>query len=282
MKKRIRYAIFFVVLLLIEVLIAKFTTGFVRGYIGDVLVIPTVYYLIRCMLFPKDGIFSMYVLPFLCYSLGWVAEVLQAFHITDLLGIQKGSVLAIALGGVFDLQDGVSYLFGLYLIGLFLFLEHHMEYRIEKKGGGWYPLTTFLHWTWGYAQTMIGLCIYLWYIRCPHSYYRGVVRTAWPMNTGLSLGMFIFTAHDDDSAAAKEQRTYCEELAVHEYGHTIQSLLLGPLYLLVVALPSICWMGIPGFRRLRREKQIPYNWLYCEKWASKWGEKITKQNALWN
>lgn len=274
------------VFLLIEVLIAKYTTGFVRGYIGDVLVIPTVYYLARMTFFPKDGIFSVYVLPFICYSLGWIAEILQAIHITDILGIEKGSALAIAFGGVCDLRDGVSYLFGLYLIGVLLMLENRFENRLEKREVSWYPLAVFLHWTWGYFQTMVGFFVYLWYIRCPHYYYRGVVRTAWPMNTGLSLGMFIFTAwepsKDDVGEKAKEQRTYCEELAVHEYGHVIQALLLGPLYLLIIALPSVCWMRIPGFQNLRMKKQIPYTWLYCEKWASKWGEKVTKQKALWN
>jgi hypothetical protein len=31
---------------------------------------------------------------------------------------------------------------------------------------------------------------------------------------------------------------------------------------------------------MRREKGILYTSLYCEKWASDWGEAITKKKAL--
>lgn len=37
---------------------------------------------------------------------------------------------------------------------------------------------------------------------------------------------------------------YSQKLLAHEYGHTIQSLLLGPLYLLVIGIPSVIWFHI--------------------------------------
>lgn len=281
-KDRIRYAIAFLLLLLTEIAIAKWAGGFVRGYLGDVLVIPLVYFFLRALLFPKDGIFSVYVLPFITYSLGWVAEVLQAFHLADALGIAEGSPLAIALGGSFDLLDGVCYLAGLYLIGLFLAVE--TKWKDDRRW--WYPIGVFLHWTWGHMQTFAGLCLYLWYFKSPHTYYHGVVRTVWPRGGGISLGMFIFTpkepSKDDNSIVARLDRKYCEEVAVHEFGHTIQALLLGPLYIFVIGIPSLFWAGLPRLQRMRNEKHLPYSHLYCEKWASYWGEKVTKEKADWN
>ena len=107
-------------LLIIEIIIGKWATGFVRGYVGDIFVIPTLYFLIRAALFAKDSIFSVYVLPFICYMFGWMAELLQLIDITGILGIEKGSLIGIILGGSCDLRDVLAYLIGLYLTGLML------------------------------------------------------------------------------------------------------------------------------------------------------------------
>ena len=34
--------------------------------------------------------------------------------------------------------------------------------------------------------------------------------------------------------------------------------------------------------KLRREKKIPYTSCFVESWASKWGEWVTKEKAIWN
>ena len=281
MKQRIKYAVIFIILLFTEFLIARYGKGAIRGYIGDVLVIPTVYYLIR-IIFAKDSIFSVYVLPFICYSMGWIAEVLQANNIADKLGLSPDSPLGIIFGSVFDLRDGVAYLFGFYLIGIFLAIES----RTKEDRQFWYPICVFIHWTWGNLQTMAGFFLYLWYIKCPHTYYRGVVRTAWPLDSGLSMGMFIFTPKEpdiqDESDEAQNKRSYCEQVAVHEYGHTFQAILLGPFYPIIIGIPSLSWKNIKYFQQLREEKQLKYTWLFCERWASVWGEKITKEKSIWN
>ena len=44
----------------------------------------------------------------------------------------------------------------------------------------------------------------------------------------------------------------------HEYGHTRQSLMLGPLYLLVLGIPSIIWAAT--HKKVAPSK--PYNWFY--------------------
>ena len=70
-------------------------------------------------------------------------------------------------------------------------------------------------------------------------------------------------------------------IRVHEYGHCIQSLLLGPLYLLI-GLISVIWARHPYFTKLRREKKLPYTSCFVESRASKWGELATGEEAIWN
>ena len=54
-----------------------------------------------------------------------------------------------------------------------------------------------------------------------------------------------------------------EHMLKHEYGHTIQSKIVGPLFLLVIGLPSIIWAGL--FRKYRQKNKISYYSLYTEK-----------------
>lgn len=134
----------------------------------------------------------------------------------------------------------------------------------------------FILWqcTWGLPQTLLGAIIFLKHIRCPHRVYRGCIDTKWNSRGGMSLGLFIFTPQEED------ERT--EQVRVHEYGHCIQSMVLGPLYLIVIGLVSYTWANLPYFRKMRREKHISYTACFVESWASKWGEWITKQCAIWN
>ena len=53
----------------------------------------------------------------------------------------------------------------------------------------------------------------------------------------------------------------------HEYGHTRQSLMLGPLYLLVIGIPSIIWAAT--HKKVAPSK--PYNWFYTEASADRLG-----------
>lgn len=55
----------------------------------------------------------------------------------------------------------------------------------------------------------------------------------------------------------------------HEFGHTVQSRLLGPLYLLVVGLPSLlwAWWWNPG-------RGVGYYDFYTEHWADRLGNVV--------
>jgi len=57
-------------------------------------------------------------------------------------------------------------------------------------------------------------------------------------------------------------------LLSHEYGHSIQSKIFGPLYLIVVGLPSITWNILTRIGILDPRK---YYLRYPENWADKLG-----------
>ena len=106
------------------------------------------------------------------------------------------------------------------------------------------------------------------------SYYHGaVVISRKPGLGSMGLGMFIFFGHEGSPEA--------DEVIVHEWGHTVQSVILGPLFIPVIGIPSVVWAFTPAFVKRRKEKGIKYTDLYCEKWASGMGEKLTGHPAVW-
>lgn len=139
--------------------------------------------------------------------------------------------------------------------------------------------------TWGVIQTFIGLCVFAVNFRERHRGFHGAVVTEWKLSSGISLGLFVFVAKSPaipGGSAGLTQGERSERLLAHEYGHTIQSLLLGPLYLPIIGIPSILWAGLPVFRNLRRRKHISYYSFYTERWADYCGEKVTNTNNRLN
>ena len=138
-------------------------------------------------------------------------------------------------------------------------------------------LCTLIQWTWGVLQNLLGFIIFLICVRKPHGRFRTSIVTYWDRPDSLSCGMFVFLTTQKPagySIAMGEKFQY--DILVHEYGHTVQSLILGPLFLPVIGLPSITWAFLPVFERLRSKKGLSYYWLYCEKWATNLGKKVTK------
>ena len=79
---------------------------------------------------------------------------------------------------------------------------------------------------------------------------------------------FTAAAFKHNGRAGAERRA---ALAAHEYGHTLQSLLLGPLYLLTIGVISFTWANAPRFKRMRRERGLPYSHCIVERWADRLG-----------
>jgi hypothetical protein len=81
----------------------------------------------------------------------------------------------------------------------------------------------------------------------------------------VSLGLFVFWS-DDDTPYVRITSTNKE----HEFGHSIQSRMLGPLYLPLVGLPSTCRVGYAiAYRRLTGRRWDGYFRGYPEDWADR-------------
>lgn len=80
----------------------------------------------------------------------------------------------------------------------------------------------------------------------------------WKLGYGLSLDEFIFVNENASENTIK-----------HEQGHTKQSKMLGPLYLIVVGIPSAIWCHF--FESYRKKHNVSYYDFYCEKWADELG-----------
>lgn len=138
-----------------------------------------------------------------------------------------------------------------------------MSEGTRAPGAAVWPRALFylFQFTWGLSVNLAGLLVFLCCRGARRERFRNAVVTYLPgRRGGLSLGVFLFLGDQERS-----------ELRVHEYGHTIQCLLLGPLYWVAVMLPSAVWYHcFAGYRRRRR---IPYDALYCERWATAWGRR---------
>lgn len=120
-------------------------------------------------------------------------------------------------------------------------------------------IKNILLYIWQLPQNLLALLLMLVYrpfLKKPEiSDYKGV-KYVWYKNwpNGVSLGHYVLIG------------TYYEnrlETINHEYGHTRQSLIFGPLYLLIIGLPSIS-----GNIYDRIRHQVDDSWTY--KRSSKW------------
>lgn len=118
-------------------------------------------------------------------------------------------------------------------------------------------IVEILLWIWQAPQNVVGLVfrlIYGWFAIL----FRGVdVVVSERFPGGISLGRTIIV-----------KRPYLEEPDTwnHEYGHTRQSLYLGPFYLFVVGIPSLLWAWY-----WKPSRGVSYYSFYTEKWADKLG-----------
>ncbi len=116
--------------------------------------------------------------------------------------------------------------------------------------------------TWELPQSLLGAAVAAVVLasgsalEAGRRYGRICVRTN---RLGVSLGAFVFWF--------RVRGRDPEEVLRHEIGHTVQSRLLGPLYLPVVGLPSMARVGYAVWHRRRYgtrwrnyRKGFPENW----------------------
>lgn len=133
-------------------------------------------------------------------------------------------------------------------------------------------------------QTLLGFVHFLIYIECKHFFYHGAIVTEWNNRSSVSLGLFVFVTKEPYFYEKLKDEYSMGELSkrllVHEYGHTIQSLLLGPLYLIVIGIPSTLWGFLPYYNTKRKEEGLSYFSCFTESWANAWGEKVTGEKSM--
>lgn len=84
------------------------------------------------------------------------------------------------------------------------------------------------------------------------------------MRGAITLGNYIFVGLNSEY----------RKIVKHELGHTIQSKILGPLYLIVIGIPSITYCGLRRLFPSLRKKNY-YNF-FSEKSANYLSEKYIK------
>ena len=106
-KRKLVNTAIFAALLITEILIGKYAHGFVRAYIGDVLVMPAMYFFVRIFTekFPRT-------LPLILFIFACAVEVSQYFELYKILGFAPRSLPAILMGTGFAWEDIFAYAAG--------------------------------------------------------------------------------------------------------------------------------------------------------------------------
>ena len=113
---------------------------------------------------------------------------------------------------------------------------------------------------WQLPQNLLGLLVKLLYRENSALTYKGKhIAVCLSFPGGISLGnTVIVNKYPFNKSAWNDVK--------HEWGHTKQSLYLGPLYLIVIGIPSIVWAALQGWL-VKKD----YYSFYTEKWADKLG-----------
>ncbi|MDS0524318.1 DUF2809 domain-containing protein [Clostridium sp. SHJSY1] len=112
MKIQFKYLISFIILFIIETLIALFVHDtIIRPYIGDILVVILLYTFIKMFVVKR-----MKFLPIYIFIFAAAVELAQYFHIVNLLHLQNNRVMAVIIGSSFDIKDILCYLIGSILL----------------------------------------------------------------------------------------------------------------------------------------------------------------------
>lgn len=114
-KERIKFLTAFVVLLIIEIVIAIYIHDtFIRPYVGDVLVVIVLFCAIRVITPDKYKLLWLWIFIFAAF-----VECLQYFNLVQVLGVEENMFLRILIGSTFDIKDIGCYGFGCILIGIY-------------------------------------------------------------------------------------------------------------------------------------------------------------------
>lgn len=107
-------------------------------------------------------------------------------------------------------------------------------------------------WVWQLPQNLLGLLlVFLYQAKLETTYHGKLIYISPHINGGISLGKYIIIKSLNDSVIK------------HEYGHSLQSVYTGWLYLIIFALPSL----IHALLYVKYCKDTNYYHFYTERWA---------------
>lgn len=128
----------------------------------------------------------------------------------------------------------------------------------------WSSVKNVLLWIWQIPQNILAIC--LEGIICQGFYRNDKLKSKTiiynnVLPSGLSLGDYIFV------------NNYNEYVIKHELGHCKQSEILGPLYLVVIGIPSLLHNIIHRIFSL-----VGVKWNYYSFYTESWANKLAKLN----
>ena len=109
-KRRLIFGIITAALLITEVLIGMYAGGWIRSYLGDVLVVILLYTLFRTIIPDKPE--KWYILPTVILIFAFIVEFLQLWGFCDRFGITN-RFLRIIIGTGFSVVDLICYVVGI-------------------------------------------------------------------------------------------------------------------------------------------------------------------------
>ena len=110
MNRRVYYFLIFIALFALETLIAlTLHGGFIRSYLGDVIVVWVVYCFVQTVLGGNNNHYAAAVFVLL---FAFATELLQAINIVELLGVHDNAFLRTVIGTSFSWGDMVCYAVG--------------------------------------------------------------------------------------------------------------------------------------------------------------------------
>lgn len=100
--------IIFLIIFVIEVLIAKFVDdSFIRPYGGDILVVILMYYFVKTFVETK----AVYIITGVVLF-AYLVEIGQYFHLVEVLGMQDNKIMRVVIGSSFSWMDILCYTIG--------------------------------------------------------------------------------------------------------------------------------------------------------------------------
>lgn len=131
--------------------------------------------------------------------------------------------------------------------------------------------------TWGGLMTLIGLVAAAFTICFLHGKahkngYSFIVEIGGNWG-GVNLGAISLCGSYSQEDGPCYDPHWFEHTRRHEFGHSIQNMIMGPLFPFIVAIPSACRYHYQNYRTSKGLPNADYDSIWFEGTATKWGTK---------